>query len=873
MELFNIVGRISAQYSEAVSDIQSVSTAADNAAESMENLGDEAERTQEPVEGLGDETEETGEQTDDTNDSFTVWKGTLANLASEVIKNLIGKITDLATEIVGLGEDFTATMSEVQAISGASDEEFETLKETARKFGSTTVFSATEAAEALKYMSLAGWDVEESTSALGGVLDLAAASGLDLGTTSDIVTDALTAFGLKAKDSGHFADVLASASSNANTDVSMMGETFKYVAPIAGSLGYSIEDMAIAIGTMANNGIKGSQAGTSLRMAISNLISPSEQTADLMKSLGFYASETITTFDKQSIDDQMLKVEKASLAAEKAQTKYNTTVSKYGEDSAEAEAALSELSIKQQELANAEKKLDVIKSGEVKTIYSYNKAIQNEDGSMKSFRETLQFLRKSLQDKSEADKAAAVSTIFGTQSMSGMLALINTTDEDLESLTNSIDNCDGTTQQMAATMNDNLKGDLANMNSALEELKLKIFDGLEDPLRSAAQFITNRVVPALTALLQNFDSILPGIVALTAAIVTFKTVMAISSLINAVTTAWTAYKTANEGATVAQWLFNAAVGANPLVLLISLLVGLVALFVVLWNKCDWFREFWINAWEKIKEVASSVWEAITGFFSNAWENIKGVFSTIGEWFSEKFTSAYEEIKNAFSAAGTFFSELWENIKKPFVSVADWFKEKFKAAWEGVKNVFSTGGKIFEGIKEGITGVFTTVVNGIIKGINWIIKQPFDKINDVLGFMKGLDFWGWQPFGWFETFPVPEIPELAEGGILPKGKTGYLEGDGAEAVVPLERNTEWTGRVADLIVAHQQNTPQIDTTVLDKLTEIANLLKSDRQSENGMNLTINIENFNGNNLSDIDKLVEEIKRKLYPSVYRDKIVWE
>ena len=141
-------------------------------------------------------------------------------------------------------------------------------------------------------------------------MNLAAASGESLGTTSDIVTDALTAFGLTADDSSHFADVLAAASSNANTNVSMMGETFKYVAPIAGSMGYSIEDMAAAIGVLANNGIKGSQAGTSLRKSITSLVSPSQKSASLMQSLGFYASETITAFDQQAIDEQMLRWKK-----------------------------------------------------------------------------------------------------------------------------------------------------------------------------------------------------------------------------------------------------------------------------------------------------------------------------------------------------------------------------------------------------------------------------------------------------------------------------------------------------------------------------------------------------------------------------------
>lgn len=167
--------------------------------------------------------------------------------------------------------DFDSAMSQVAAVSGATGKDFDALRNKAREMGAKTKFSATEAAEAMNYMAMAGWKTEDMLSGIEGIMNLAAASGEDLATTSDIVTDALTAFGLSAKDSGHFADILAAASSNANTNVSMMGETFKYCAPIAGALGFSAEDTAEAIGLMANAGIKSSQAGTALRTIMNNL--------------------------------------------------------------------------------------------------------------------------------------------------------------------------------------------------------------------------------------------------------------------------------------------------------------------------------------------------------------------------------------------------------------------------------------------------------------------------------------------------------------------------------------------------------------------------------------------------------------------------
>lgn len=191
-------------------------------------------------------------------------------------------ITAMAGYAVKVGSDFEAGMSKVSAISGAAGADFEKLSDKAKEMGAKTKFSATEAASAFEYMAMAGWKTEDMLSGIEGVMDLAAASGESLAVTSDIVTDALTAFGLSAKESGHFADVLAAASSNANTNVSMMGETFKYVAPVAGALGFSAEDTAVAIGLMANSGIKAGQAGTSLRSIMTRLAKPTDDVAIAM---------------------------------------------------------------------------------------------------------------------------------------------------------------------------------------------------------------------------------------------------------------------------------------------------------------------------------------------------------------------------------------------------------------------------------------------------------------------------------------------------------------------------------------------------------------------------------------------------------------
>lgn len=292
-----------------------------------------------------------------------------------------------------LGMDFEAGMSKVKAISGATGEEMEQLKEKARDLGSKTKFSAREVGEGFEFMGLAGWTAKQSMEGIGGVLDLAAASGTDLATTSDILTDAISAFGDKASDAGRYADVLASASSSANTDVRGLGEAFKYVAPVAGALGYSVEDTTLALGLMANAGVKGSAAGTALRGALTNMISPTKAMADKMNELGIN--------------------------------------------------------------------------------------VKDSNGELKPLDVLLGDLRSSFGQLDEAQQAEAAATIFGKEAMSGMLAVINASDSDFKKLKDNIDGSEGAAKKMADTMNDNLKGKLTNLGSAIEELGLKIFDALE----------------------------------------------------------------------------------------------------------------------------------------------------------------------------------------------------------------------------------------------------------------------------------------------------------------------------------------------------------------------------------------------------------
>lgn len=324
----------------------------------------------------------------------------IGSIATKGLAVLGAAVTASTGVVVKLGMDFESQMSKVQAISGATGDELLQLTDKAKEMGKKTKFSATESAQALEYMAMAGWKTDDMLGGLEGIMNLAAASGEDLASTSDIVTDALTAFGMAASDSGHFTDILATASSNANTNVGMMGETFKYVAPVAGALGFSAEDTALAIGLMANSGIKAGQAGTSLRAILSRMAKPTKEVQSAMDELGI--------------------------------------------------------------------------------------SLTNSDGSMKSLNEIMGDLRNGFASLSEAEKAEMASALGGQEAMSGLLAIVNASDDDFNKLSGAIANCDGAAADMAETMNDNLKGKLTTLKSSLEGLGLDLYESMESPLKNLA---------------------------------------------------------------------------------------------------------------------------------------------------------------------------------------------------------------------------------------------------------------------------------------------------------------------------------------------------------------------------------------------------
>ena len=420
----------------------------------------------------------------------------ISNVGTKMLP-VTGAVVGLGTAAVKVAADFDSAMSKVAAVSGATGSDLDALRDKAREMGSKTKFSATEAAEAMNYMSMAGWKTSDMLSGIEGVMNLAAASGEDLATTSDIVTDALTAFGLTAADSGHFADILAAASSNANTNVSMMGETFKYCAPIAGALGFSAEDTAEAIGLMANAGIKSSQAGTALRTIMNNL------TGEVKLSGAAFGEVTIAT--------------------------------------------------------------------------------TNTDGSMRSLSDILGDCRQAFSQMTESEKAQAAEALVGKNAMSGFLAIMNAGEADVTKLSNAIANCDGTAEDMANTMQDNLAGQLTILKSQLEELAISFGELLMPAIRTIVGWI-QKFVDWLNSMDEGTRKVIVTIALVAAAI--GPVLIIVGKVISAVGTIMTIIPKLAGVINVVKGAFaglNAVMAANPIILIIAAIAALVAAFIYLWN--------------------------------------------------------------------------------------------------------------------------------------------------------------------------------------------------------------------------------------------------------------------------------------------------
>lgn len=608
---------------------------------------------------------------------------TVGNKISSVGQKLLpvtGVVTGLGTAAVKTAADFDSAMSRVAAVSGATGSDFDSLRDKAREMGAKTKFSATEAADAMNYMAMAGWKTEDMLSGIEGVMYLAAASGEDLATTSDIVTDALTAFGLTAADSGHFADVLAAASANANTNVSMMGETFKYCAPVAGALGFSVEDTAEAIGLMGNAGIKASQAGTSLRSIMTNL------TGDVKLSGAAIGDVTIAT--------------------------------------------------------------------------------TNADGSMRSLSAILADCRVAFGGMTEAEKANNAEALVGKNAMSGFLALMNAAPEDIAKVSGAVNNCKDAAKNMADTMQDNLEGQLTILKSQLQELAISFGDLLMPAVRSIVSGLQG-MVDVLNAMPDGVKRVIMIIALLVAAlgpvlILIGKTISAAGTIMTWIPKLAGAINTV-KGAFAA---LSATMMANPIAIVIAAIAALVAAFIYLWNTNEEFRQFWIQLWNEIKEVAVQVWTAVSQFLVSAWNGIRNTAVAVWNGIRDFFSGLWNGIRTLFTtvvtAISTFLAGAWNGIRTIITTVMNGIWTVISTVWNGIRTIISTMlngirgtvnsvwngirntiSSVVNGIKNTVSGAFNAMWSGIRSTISGIYNTIRDGLGNAVNYITGLASAGWR----------------------------------------------------------------------------------------------------------------------------------
>lgn len=655
-------------------------------------LSDNRQRLSE-AERAADELDNSLEHVDDSarlaDEGFTVFKATLANLAADAIRAAIDGIKNLASNVLELGQNFTSTMSEVQAISGATGEELETLEACAREYGATTVFSASEAAEALKYMALAGWDVEQSTSALGGVLNLAAASGMELGAASDMVTDYLSAFGMEADKAAYFADLLSYAQSSSNTTAEALGEAYKNCAANLNAAGQDVETVTSLLEGMANQGYKGSEAGTALAAIM----------RDITKAM---------------------------------------------------------------------------KDGKI-TIGETSIAVMDAEGNYRNLTDIITDVSGAVDGMGTAERATALSSTFTADSTKGLNLILNEGIDKIAGYEEELRGASGTAEEMAAIMNDNLTGDMAAMNSAWEELGLKIYEKFEGSLRSAVQFVTNSVIPAMEWLINHVPEVSIVLTALGAVIAAMKW--------EALSQKLTMAKGALKGVMAALGGISA-----PAIAVIAVVTALALAFTNLWKNNEEFRNKVTAIWDDIKgkfetfgqtivdrlnemgfefeditEVLSAVWngfcELMAPIFEGVFQHISnilgevldvlmGLFDVFAGIFTGDWDRVWEGVKEIFSGVWDFVVNTFTNWIDTFKGLADtvlgWFGTSWNEAWSSVKDFFEG---VWNGIVSFFTGIWDSITSTVSSALNGIkttftnvwtsIKDFFEGIwNGIISFLSG-----------------------------------------------------------------------------------------------------------------------------------------
>lgn len=721
---------------EAQAELNQLKSELDSLPSSLDIIADKMATMGEKLESVGDKIASVGSE-----------------LTSTVTVGIIGAFT-AAVKTTG---DFDAAMSKVQAVSGATAEQLEQLRAKAKEMGETTKFSASESAEALNYMAMAGWKTDQMLNGLAGIMNLAAASGEELGTTSDIVTDALTAFGMSADQSSRFADILASAASNANTNVAMMGESFKYVAPVAGALGYSAEDVAVALGLMANSGIKADMAGTSLRNMFNRMAKPTKESAAAMERLGIsLQDDSGKMYSFREIMDQVRT----------SMSNINAPVEDY-----------------------------------VASLDALDLALENHELTQKQYEAALEELNKQTFGAEGAEKARAAAMLGGTRAMSGLLAIANATEEDYEKLTNAIDNSsqafakladgsvvplnealasgqeileqyNGSAEAMANTMLNNLPGQMTILKSQIEGLAISIGELLMPTIRAVVTRI-QAFVDKLNSMDDTQKKQIIKIAAIVAAVgpllmVFGKLIAGVGKLMKLAPM----ISTALQGASAAFGGVGASASAAlaPIAAVVAAIGVLVAAFMNLWKNNEQFRSGMTETWNSIKE-------SFSGFISQiqerlpkiqeAFNNVVAVVKPIWDGFCEllgpAFQAAFDTVKVVLDALfnaiinvidmitgiltadkDLFMQGLTGFLNTIWTYLLNWWTILWTWLTETINVVLSFFGTSIDELWEKLVTFLSDILEAIIEKVSELAEWVIDKITEICDFIASLPdkFYQW-----------------------------------------------------------------------------------------------------------------------------------